>query len=51
MANTSQKGRSLRKVLLVCVLILICIAIGLAAFHKTPWMIPAEELERKNPLS
>ena len=51
MANTSQKGRSLRKVLLVCVLILICIAIGLAAFHKTPWMIPAAEKERKNPLS
>jgi mono/diheme cytochrome c family protein len=51
MTKASQRGRGLRKALLVCVLILICIAIGLAAFHKTPWVIPAAEKARKNPLS
>ena len=51
MARDSQRGRGLRKALLVCVLILICIAIGLAAFHRTPWIVPAAEKERKNPLS
>jgi len=30
---------------------LICLAIVLAALHKTPWTVPAEEKERKNPLT
>jgi mono/diheme cytochrome c family protein len=30
---------------------LICIAIGLAAFHRAPWIIPAAEKERQNPLT
>jgi mono/diheme cytochrome c family protein len=51
MNRSSQAGRRFRKALLVCVLILICIAIGLAAFHRTPWIIPAAEKERKNPLT
>lgn len=51
MNPSSKTGRGLRKVLLLGVLILICLAIGLAAFHRTPWMVPAAEKERKNPLS
>jgi mono/diheme cytochrome c family protein len=51
MNRSSKRGRGFRKALLVCVLILICIAIGLAAFHRTPWVIPAAEKERKNPLA
>jgi len=50
MSKASQRARGLRKVLLVLVLLLICLAIGLAAFHTTPWIIPAAEKERKNPL-
>ena len=30
---------------------LICLAIVFGAFHKTPWVIPAAEKERKNPLT
>jgi mono/diheme cytochrome c family protein len=37
--------------LLACALLLICIAVVLAAFHRTPWAIPAGEKERKNPLT
>ena len=51
MKNESKSGRGLRKVLFACVLLLICIAIGLAAFQRNPWAVPAAERERKNPLS
>jgi mono/diheme cytochrome c family protein len=50
MSATSQNGRRLPKILFVCVLGLICLAIGLAAFHKAPWTTPPGEYERKNPL-
>ena len=50
MTQSSKAGRGLRKALLAAVLILICIAIGLAAFHRTPWVVPVAEKERKNPL-
>jgi mono/diheme cytochrome c family protein len=46
-----QKGRAVRKLLFIAVLGLICLAIGLAVFHKTPWIIPAAEKSRKNPLT
>jgi mono/diheme cytochrome c family protein len=51
MSTGSQKGWRLRKALFVCAIALIFIAIGMAAFHKTPWAVPAEEKARKNPLS
>jgi mono/diheme cytochrome c family protein len=51
MPNVSQRGRAVRKVLLAGVLILICIAIGLGALHRTPWVIPPGAKELKNPLS
>jgi mono/diheme cytochrome c family protein len=51
MSATPQEGRRLPKILFVCVLGLICLSIGLAAFHKTPWTIPAAEKARKNPLA
>lgn len=51
MAGTTKKGRGFRKVLLVGVALLICIAIALAAFHHTPWVIPLAEKEKKNPLT
>lgn len=41
----------MRKTLLVCALSLIVIAIGLAVFNKTPWVIPLMEKARKNPLA
>lgn len=41
----------MRKALLVCALLLICIAIGLAAFHRTPWVVPPAGKEMKNPLA
>jgi mono/diheme cytochrome c family protein len=50
MNDAPKKGRGLRKVLFVCAIAMIFIAIGLAAFHKTPWAVPAAEKERKNPL-
>jgi mono/diheme cytochrome c family protein len=49
--TTSAKGsRTLRKALLVCALLLIFIAIGLAAFHRTAWVVPAAQKEIRNPL-
>jgi len=50
MATTPKKGKRLRWVLFLSALGLICISIGLAAFHKTPWAVPAAEKERRNPL-
>jgi mono/diheme cytochrome c family protein len=50
MSGTPQKGRALRKALFVCAIALIFLAIGLAALHKTPWVVPIAEKERKNPL-
>ena len=49
-ANTKQSLR-VRKTLFVCALGLICISVGLAAFHKTPWAVPLAEKERRNPLT
>jgi mono/diheme cytochrome c family protein len=53
MPSNGAPGRahSFRKALLAFVLALICIAIGLAAFHRTPWAVPAAEKDRKNPLT
>jgi len=51
MRSSSKAGRGLRKALLVCALLLICIAIGLAAFHRTPWVVPPSGKEMKNPLA
>jgi mono/diheme cytochrome c family protein len=51
MPNVTQRGRFVRKALLAGVLVLICIAIGLAAFHRTPWVIPPAAKELNNPLS
>lgn len=47
----SKAGRKIRKVLLGAAFVLIGIAIGLAAFHRGPWVVPIPERERKNPLS
>ena len=41
----------LRKILFVCVIALIFISIGLAAFHKTPWTVPEDAKQLKNPLA
>lgn len=51
MSKASPRSRGLRKALFALALLLIGMAIGLAAFHKTPWIVPAAEKERKNPLS
>lgn len=51
MASSPKRGRGLRKTLLICVLLLICVAIGLAAFNRTRWNIPTSEKEKKNPLT
>lgn len=49
--GASGRGRGLRKALLGLGFALICIAIGLAAFHRTPWAVPLAEKDRKNPLT
>lgn len=51
MSAISPSSLRIRKVLLACVLALICLSIGLAAFHRTPWVVPPEAKERKNPLN
>ena len=51
MGEARNKGRAVRKALLLCAIALIFLAIGLAAFHKTPWIVPAIEKARKNPLT
>jgi len=51
MGDIPKKGRGLRLALLICALALICVAFGLAIFNKTPWVIPAMEKARKNPLA
>jgi mono/diheme cytochrome c family protein len=51
MSATSKKGLRVRKILFVCTLGLICLSIALAAFHKTPWIVPEAEKLRKNPLT
>ncbi|MGB7846638.1 MAG: cytochrome c [Candidatus Acidiferrum sp.] len=51
MSAASAKVRGVRKILFVCALALICLSIGLALFHKTPWVVPLADKERKNPLA
>jgi mono/diheme cytochrome c family protein len=51
MSANSPKLRGLRKILFVCALALICLSIVLAAFHKTPWVVPPADRERENPLA
>jgi mono/diheme cytochrome c family protein len=51
MAATSKRGKRLRWILFICALGLIVLSAGLAVFHKTPWIVPAAEKERQNPLS
>jgi len=46
-----KPGRGVRKVLLVVALLLICIAIGLAAFQRRTWVVPVTEKAQKNPLT
>jgi mono/diheme cytochrome c family protein len=45
-----KKGRAVRKVFLGATVGLICLSIVLAVFHRTPWIVPATEKARKNPL-
>jgi mono/diheme cytochrome c family protein len=51
MATIPKKGKRLRWILFLCALGLIALSIGLAAFHRTPWVVPLAEKERKNPLT
>ena len=50
MTAISPNARRLRKTLLAGVFALICLSIGFAAFHRTPWVVPLDAKERKNPL-
>jgi mono/diheme cytochrome c family protein len=51
MPATSKKSLRARKILFGCTLGLICLSIALAAFHKTPWIVPEADKQRQNPLS
>jgi mono/diheme cytochrome c family protein len=51
MATPSKKVKRLRWILFLCALGLILVSVGLAAFHRTPWVVPLAEKERKNPLA
>jgi mono/diheme cytochrome c family protein len=50
MTPPPKKSRTFYKLLFALAITLIFLSIGLAAFHKTPWQVPAEEKARKNPL-
>jgi mono/diheme cytochrome c family protein len=50
MPTPPKKSKTLVKILLALVILLIFLSIGLAAFHKTPWSVPLEAKMRKNPL-
>ncbi len=51
MAATPKKAKRLRWILFLGALGLIGVSIGLAAFHKTSWAVPAAEKARQNPLT
>ena len=51
MAATSKPGKRLRWILFVLVLGLIVLSVGLAVFHRGPWVVPLPDKERKNPLT
>jgi mono/diheme cytochrome c family protein len=51
MPAPTKKPRLFHKLLFALTLALIFLSIGLAAFHKTPWQVPADEKLRKNPLA
>jgi len=40
----------IRKILLACAIGLIFLAIGFAAFQPSPWVVPPDAKEKKNPL-
>jgi mono/diheme cytochrome c family protein len=51
MAGSTQRGRTIRKILFVCALALIFLSVGLAVFMRRPWIIPEYEKKRVNPLT
>lgn len=51
MTTNRKPNRTLRFALLVIALGLICVAVWLAVTGKKPWIIPAMEKTRKNPLT
>jgi mono/diheme cytochrome c family protein len=51
MTTTSPRSLKLRKILFAVVLALIGVCIFLALTHRTPWIIPAYEKQRKNPIA
>ena len=51
MTTPPKKPKTLLKLLLALVILLIFLSIGLAAYHKTPWSVPLEDKLRKNPFS
>ena len=51
MSDKPKRNLTLQKILFACVIALIFLSLGLAALHKTPWAVPQEAKERKNPLA
>jgi mono/diheme cytochrome c family protein len=51
MPTPAKKPKTLVKLLLALVILLIFLSIGLAAFHKTPWKVPLEDKLRKSPFA
>jgi mono/diheme cytochrome c family protein len=51
MKTNAKPNRTLRLILLVVALGLICVAGWLAITGKKPWIIPVDEKARKNPLT
>jgi mono/diheme cytochrome c family protein len=51
MTTTSPRNLLLRKLLFACLLALIVISAGLALFRQTPFITPASERARPNPLT
>jgi len=51
MTAPAKRQKTLQKLLLALVILLIFLSIGLAALHTTPWKVPPEDKLRKNPLA
>ena len=49
--QAKKSGKTVRKILLACTLALICLSIGLAAFRRTPWVVPLAVKDLKIPLT
>jgi mono/diheme cytochrome c family protein len=51
MTTNAKRNLLFRKILFAGLLGLICLSIVLGVLHKTPWAVPEQEKQRKNPIA